>query len=80
MQKTKLLKSTAIAIPLVLLVSFGASSAYAAQVTGTTSGSSITASASKEGGMGHGRGGMRGMMGGASDANRTAMEVAITAK
>ncbi len=76
MQKTKLLKSTAIAIPLVLLVSFGASSAYAAQVTSSTTGGAVTTQMSQKGGMGHGRGGM---MGGANDANRTAMEAAITA-
>jgi hypothetical protein len=79
MQKSTLFKSTAIALPIVLLASFGVSAAYAAQITGTTSGSSITATAAQEGGMGHGRGGMRGMMGGANDANRTATEAAITA-
>jgi hypothetical protein len=79
MQKSTLFKSTAIALPIVLLASFGVSAAYAAQITGTTSGSSITATAAQEGGMGHGRGGMRGMMGGANDANHTAMEAAIAA-
>jgi hypothetical protein len=74
MQKRTILKSTAIALPIILLATLGASVTYAAQATNTTEASSVVSGGSGgQYGMRHGRGMEM------NNANHTALEAAITA-